>query len=129
VPVRARERLDQCGEAVVLGRGECHRLVVIDRRHIGDGDGGRANRLPFVFRVAVANAKNMSTASSMSRAHRVPPGSLEICWSTKPVVIAVQRSRKRSASKPAARIRARAFSRWSTASAYDAGDGSKSGMT
>lgn len=37
--------------------------------------------------------KNISTASSSRCSHRLPPGSLEICWSASPVPRAVNRSR------------------------------------
>lgn len=43
--------------------------------------------------VPVQWTRNISTASPMSWAQRLPPGSLAICWSTRPVVNAVQRSR------------------------------------
>ena len=70
----------------------------------------------------------MSTKSSISRDQRSPPGSLEICWSTRPVVNAVHMSMWRGSVMP---LRGQALARASrarTAGANDSGDGSKPGI-
>ena len=49
---------------------------------------------------AGSRSRNIATNSSMRRDQRSPPGSLESCWSTRPVVHAVHMSRWRGSVTP-----------------------------
>src|ERR1035437_4406117 len=72
-------------------------------------------------------ARSMVTDSSTRPVHRSPPGSLETCWSTRPVMSAVQRSRCRASVIPYRARSSWALARARTAGAYDSADGSNPG--
>src|ERR1035441_2104515 len=77
---------------------------------VGRDEGFRAIRCDWEW------ASNMVTDSSTRPVHRSPPGSFEICWSTRPVISAVHRSMWRALVMPW-----RASSSWALARAQIAG--------
>src|SRR5665213_3277344 len=72
-------------------------------------------------------ARNISIDSSINPVQRSPPGSLETCWSTSPVISAVHRSRCRALVTPFRANSSWVLARERTAGAYASGDGSNPG--
>ena len=70
---------------------------------------------------------NMATDSSTSPVHRSPPGSFEICWSTRPVISAVHKSTCRLSAMPWKASSSWVLARARIAGANDSGDGSNPG--
>src|ERR1039458_4524518 len=108
--------VDVRGDLVHLGR---HHLAPLGRKRLGAG----LRRAPVVWQWS----RNMATDSSMRRIHRSPPGSLETCWSTRPVVNAVHMSTCRCSLIPLRARSSRAPAKAFTAGAYDSDDGSNPG--
>src|SRR5450759_264424 len=88
---------------------------------VGRDEGTRATRCGWQW------ARNMVTDSLTRPVHRSPPGSLETCWSTRPVMSAVQRLRCRASVIPYRARSSWALAKARTAGAYDSADGSNPG--
>src|SRR5690606_9165193 len=103
-PVVGVERPKLLDEAPVLVGGEHLGLGPGDRGNCLDtGDGHRVCTFfvdGFGRDRLVTKSRYISMASSVRLAQRSPPGSLEICWSVRPVPIAVNRSMSRGSSMP-----------------------------
>src|SRR5580704_589817 len=123
--------------ALELVRLKPHGLPVCQRRDGGDvGRGHGHDRAPSGWAGPGADGRaaaawqwlrNMATDSSIRAVQRPPPGSLETCWLTSPVISAVHRSRYRASVMPLSASTSLAPARARSAGAYDCGDGSKPG--
>ena len=100
VVVQRPEHSQRAFQLVLL---QLHGFVMrewLERRYVDGGHGHDRGPLVRVVREEGFRgircdwewASSMVTDSSTSPVHRSPPGSFEICWSTRPVISAVHRS-------------------------------------
>ena len=137
---RGRRRRAACRRRRGAGRrpGRRRRTPSSYQRHadvdVADGDGEVVE--PSRGDVVIASSPSVDglavgeehvTKSSIRRDQRSPPGSLEICWSTRPVVNAVHMSTRRGSVTPLRARRSRTASRARTAGANDSADGLEAG--
>src|SRR5439155_26847108 len=92
-PVVRPELADGVGEALVLGLGQPHALGMADRPDVLHPHCCRVHLRLFLLLGFLTWSRNMSTTSSTRRVHRLPPGSLAICWNEIPEISPVQRSK------------------------------------
>src|ERR1700733_12968656 len=98
---------------------------------LGEAVGFRAADAVSVYRVlplAMASSASRSTRRLRWRSQRSPPGSLLVCASVTPAVMATMQSMSPCSVTPAARISVYASPSTFSASAYDCGEGAKPGM-